>query len=250
MLPRSVDTAESIANSDSSADETEIDSGLELLDEASECQSDASEEQTWWYATTGSSTPVGPVTSRDIQERLATGDIDRSALVWCQTMQGWAPAVDVFGVPALASSRSGCCLPPPLTNAPVKASTSTSWSVRGFCESVGNWRPSDTLLHCVARITMLLGMLLILLLPIFAMFGILWFSRDVQIVLVLSGAFWFSGAVQVILVGSVLELATVVRTFLPVEVAIRNSAMTLHSVQDQTHDQNPSREITNGQPYR
>jgi|GEM_PF-5014014 len=186
-------SVQSDAKASSSADKPATDSNFEFLDQTADTVPDSNNEPIYWYASPDSSQPIGPVSSLDIRKQISSGEIDSASLVWHNGMQSWEHIADHFDIPTLASLPPESCLPPPLPRIPA------SRSMPEFFDFVGNWEPSVFLLRCVARFTIALGLLVIVLSLALAPFG-------------MSS---FSGALQIVLIGLVLELTGIVRSAIP-----------------------------------
>lgn len=198
----------------SSADKPAMDPNFEFLEETANTAPASNDEQIYWYASTDSSQPLGPVSSLEIRKRISSGEIDSTFLVWHNGMRSWVHIADHFDFPTPASSPSESPLPPPLPG------ISLSHSTPDILDLVGNWQPSDFLLRCLARFTIAFGLLMIALSLVLAPFGMS----------------WFSGALQIILIGSVLELAGVVRSASPTDVLARDAFATRAPTQDHSPD--------------
>jgi len=207
-------SVQSDAKASPSADKPAMDSNFEFLEETADTVPASIDEQIYWYASTDSSQPIGPVSSLEIRKRISSGEIDSTFLVWHNGMQSWAHIADHFDIPTPAISPSENRLPPPLPG------ISLSHSTPEILDFVGNWQPSVFLLRCLARFTIAFGLLMIVLSLVLAPFGIS----------------WFSGALQIVLIGSVLELAGVVRSASPTDALARDAFSTRAPTQDHSPD--------------
>lgn len=176
-----------------SADNPAMDSSFELLDDPEESLPRNNGEDMYWYASSDSSEPIGPVSSVEIRKQITSGAINSDFLTWCKEMPQWTRVADHFDIPRNLSSDSKSLLPPPLPGRFGHYKTSKA------LDFIGKWHPTALVFRCLARFTIAFGLLTIVLSLFLAPFGIS----------------WFSGGLQILLIGAILELAAVVRVAFP-----------------------------------
>ncbi|PHS04590.1 MAG: hypothetical protein COA78_16355 [Blastopirellula sp.] len=178
-----------------------VDSGFELLGEPDTTQSHEHDEGVYWYAASDSPEPIGPISSIEMRERIASGSINLEDFVWREGMSQWTRMAEHFDTQQSEDTDSQTPKPPPLPE------SSSSLNPLKFLDFLGNWNPSVFAFRILARSFLAFGILTVILSLLLLPFGIS----------------WFSGGLQVLLIASVLELAAVVR-----ETLLSNKATPTH----------------------
>jgi len=154
-----------------------LDDCFELLDEPQPEQKahDTVPKEKWWYACSGDTAPRGPVSERELQMRVATGEIQQNDSVWRTGLSQWEPVAAHFG--RLFSARR------PVQQATVPH-TSVWRRIQDLAALVGGWEPSPPLVRRVARGFWLCGLLTITGSLLLFLFGWSWFSQGLQLLLI------------------------------------------------------------------